>query len=417
MGTTSNRSNQPGRVSPTHQFQPPYRPEQVNTPQQPAARALAPWVLLPMRLFLGITFIYAGVQKLADPQFFNPAARGYIGKQIIAFATGSPLHVLLIRIVPHAALFGALVAYGEIAIGLGALVGLLFRPAAFFGILVNLVFFLSATWHVYPYFYGSDIVFIFCWLTLLFAGPVNTGLPSLDEWFVQRVLSEEQRREYAAAIAFFLGINPAPAVVPAPAPALTSQGRQVAGQKRPQNRYGQLQRAQQQSRRNFLWGLLTGGAGVAVLLWFGSNLHLLPGSQTEGGSSGTGSSTPSATATAGGSGTATATGTGTSGSTVIARVNAVQNNSSVNFTLASNGDPGVLVRLNNGQFVAYDATCTHAGCPVSYDPGSQLLQCPCHGAVFDPAKGGAVVQGPAQTPLTNVTIQVNNSSGTVTTNQ
>src|SRR2546421_7370544 len=52
----------------------------------------------------------------------------------------------------------------------------------------------------------------------------------LDEWFVQRVLSEEQRREYAAAIAFFLGINPAPAAVPAPAPALTSQGRQVTGQ-------------------------------------------------------------------------------------------------------------------------------------------------------------------------------------------
>ena len=144
-----------------------------------------------------------------------------------------------------------------------------------------------------------------------------------------------------------------------------------------------------------------------MLLWFGSNLHLLPGTETGGGSSSTGSSTPSPTATANGSGTATATGTGTSGSTVIAQVNAVQNNSSVNFTLASNGDPGVLVRLNNGQFVAYDATCT----------GSQLLQCPCHGAVFDPAKGGAVVQGPAQTPLTNVTIQVNNSSGTITTNQ
>src|SRR5205085_2479546 len=216
---------------------------------------------------------------------------------------------------------------------------------------------------------------------------------------------------------FFLGINPAPAVVPAPAPALTSQGRQVAGQKRSRDRYGQLQRAQQQSRRNFLWGLLTGGAGVAVLLWFGSNLHLLPGTETGGGSSSTGSSTPSPTATANGSGTATATGTGTSGSTVIAQVNAVQNNSSVNFTLASNGDPGVLVRLNNGQFVAYDATCTHAGCPVSYDPGSQLLQCPCHGAAFDPAKEGAVVQGPAQTPLTSVAIQVNNTTGAITTNQ
>ena len=106
---------------------------------------MAKWVLLPLRLFLGLTFVYAGVQKITDPQFFNPAAHGYIGKQMIAFATGSPLHSLLIRLVPHAMLFGALVAYGEIAIGLGALPGLLFQPAAFFGILINLVFFLTAT--------------------------------------------------------------------------------------------------------------------------------------------------------------------------------------------------------------------------------------------------------------------------------
>ena len=374
---------------------------------------MAKWVLLPMRLFLGITFIYAGLQKLADPQFFNPAARGYIGKQIMAFATGSPLHDILIRIVPHAAFFGSLVAYGEIAIGLGTLLGLLFRPAAFFGILINLLFFLSATWHVYPYFYGSDIVFIFCWLTLLISGPVNTGLPSLDQWLVRRVLSDEQRTHYAAMIAFFLGIRSLSAPLPVPATANQGQSRQTTGNKRPaqQNRYAQVQRAKQQSRRNFLWSMLTGGAGIAVLAWLGSNLHLFPGSQTDSGSSSTGSSTPSAPATG------TATATGTSSSPAIARVNAVQNNSAVNFTLASNGDPGILVRLNNGQFVAYDAVCTHAGCPVDYDPGSQLLVCPCHGAAFDPAKSAAVVQGPAATPLTDGPIHINNTTGAITAGQ
>ena len=38
-------------------------------------------VLLPLRLFLGITFLYAGIQKLTDPQFFNPSATGFIGKR------------------------------------------------------------------------------------------------------------------------------------------------------------------------------------------------------------------------------------------------------------------------------------------------------------------------------------------------
>src|SRR5215469_632042 len=110
------------------------------------------WALVPLRLFLGVTFVYAGLQKLTDPQYFNPAARGYIGRQIAAVAAGSPLHGFLANVAaPHALLFGALVAYGELAIGLGVLLGLLLRVASLFGLLINLVFFLSADWHVFPY--------------------------------------------------------------------------------------------------------------------------------------------------------------------------------------------------------------------------------------------------------------------------
>src|SRR5205085_5153117 len=96
---------------------------------------------------------------------------------------------------PHARLFGALVAYGELAIGIGVLLGLLLRPAAFFGILLNVLFFLSATWRVHPYFYGSDIVFIFCWITLLLAGPLNSGLPTLDALLILRFLASIPLRQ------------------------------------------------------------------------------------------------------------------------------------------------------------------------------------------------------------------------------
>ncbi|HLX41694.1 MAG TPA: TQO small subunit DoxD [Ktedonobacteraceae bacterium] len=411
--TPPKRANQSGYGYQTNQPYPSYQSVPVNQREQPEPPQNAPmmkWVLFPLRLFLGITFIYAGVQKLTDPQFFNPAARGYIGKQMIAFATGSPLHSLLIRLIPHAVLFGGLVAFGEIAIGLGALLGLLFRPAAFFGILINVVFFLTATWHVYPYFYGSDIVFVFCWLTLLISGPVNTGMPSIDAWFVQHTLTARQRVQYAPIIFFVLGINPATAPALSQNTPSNNAGRQGAGNKRSSSRYAQMRKAEEESRRNFLWGMLTGGAGIAILAWMGSSLHLFPGSIAASGSASPGTSTSSGSSAATG-------GSGTAGPTVIAQVNSVPNNSAVNFTLASNGDPGVLVRLNNGQFVAFDATCTHAGCPVSYDPGSQTLQCPCHGAVFDPAKGAAVVQGPAPTPLAGVTIQVNKATGAITTNQ
>jgi thiosulfate dehydrogenase (quinone) large subunit len=46
--------------------------------------------LLPLRLFLGATFVYAGVQKLSDPGFLHPGAPSYIGTQLVGFANGSP---------------------------------------------------------------------------------------------------------------------------------------------------------------------------------------------------------------------------------------------------------------------------------------------------------------------------------------
>ncbi len=370
------------------------------------------WILLPLRLFLGVTFVYAGIQKLTDPQFFAPSARGYIGKQILAFATGSPLHAFLINVaVPHASLFGYLVAYGEIAIGLGTLLGLLLRPAAFFGMLISLMFFLSATWHVFPYFYGSDIVFVFCWLTLLLAGPMRSGLPSLDAFWVRRLFArmpETEKAMVAPALAFFVGVTEQPVVVVQEGTYEQEQRRQLVSKssKRPpqKSRYSAEQYARE-SRRNFIWGIVTGGGAMLVVAWFWNLTHTgvnnattIPSTSDNGSTSTGASATP---VTAG------------SGST-IAQVSQVPNNSAVNFTLASNGDPGILVRLNSGQFVAYDATCTHAGCPVDYDPGSQMLICPCHGATFDPSKSAAVVQGPAATPLTNLPINVDNATGNVT---
>src|SRR6266496_3087892 len=68
---------------------------------------IVPWVLLPLRLFLGITFVYAGIQKFTDPQFFHPGAIGFIGKQMASFAKGSPIGGFLLNVAaPNALLFG-----------------------------------------------------------------------------------------------------------------------------------------------------------------------------------------------------------------------------------------------------------------------------------------------------------------------
>lgn len=355
-------------------------------------------MLAPLRLFLGITFVYAGIQKLTDPQFFNASAVGYIGRQITTFAAGAPIRALLLNVaLPHAVLFGSLVAWGELAIGIGALLGLLFRPAAFFGAALSLLFFLSASWRVHPYFYGSDIVFLFGWLTLLLVGPVAGGWFALDTrlaaWLAARIPAESSER-FERVAGWLLGVQP-PAVEVA-----------SARSKAPV-RAGRGGRYATPTRRDFLRGAFAGvattlGAVLAVTLF-------TKGGATTAASGG--SPTPTATTATGDAATATA---GTTTGSAIATASQVPANSSVSFTLPANGDPGVLVHLQDGKFVAFDATCTHAGCPVEYDPSSKLLLCPCHGAAFDPAQSASVVQGPADTPLVGVPVHVDSSTGAIT---
>ncbi len=95
---------------------------------------------LPEFLALGIVFLYAGIDKLTDPAFFNPAAPGYIGNQLAEFATISPIGGFLTSVaVPNPALFGWLSALGKVAIGLGTLAGLFSRAAALGGMLLSLM--------------------------------------------------------------------------------------------------------------------------------------------------------------------------------------------------------------------------------------------------------------------------------------
>ena len=372
----------------------------------------------------------------------------------MAFAHGSPIHNVLLHVaLPHAVFFGAIIALSEIAIGIGTLVGFLFRPAAFFGMLLSLLFFLSASWRVYPYFYGADIVFFFAWTPLLLAGPLGSGLPSIDAVLVRRILmdmSPRLRSRMGPVFNFFLGVGDVVEKQNIPLeemPAQTvnrvnGQGAQynskvsgypqgvpqhiMSGQGRQGNAYGNAQqqkqvnykgrnaniRRAQENRRNFLWGLVAGGLGMVGITVAGRAILSHPFGADDSASTITQNpSTVSGAQSTPGSGTATTT---ASGSSEIAQVSAVQPNSAVTFTIPSNSDPGVLVRLNNGKFVAFDATCTHAGCPVQYDPGSQHLLCPCHGAEFDPSNAASVVQGPTNTPLTSVPINVNNSTGAIT---
>jgi thiosulfate dehydrogenase (quinone) large subunit len=135
--------------------------------------------LLPLRLFLGGTFVYAGIQKLSDPGFLNADAPTYIGSQLEGFASGTPGGpVLRALALPIPEVAGVGVALFEIGLGLLAFFGLLTRAAAFAGFLLSSFLFLTASWKTRPYFLGPDLVFAMAWLPFVLAGAA--GQPALD---------------------------------------------------------------------------------------------------------------------------------------------------------------------------------------------------------------------------------------------
>src|SRR2546423_15681705 len=61
----------------------------------PASNQWLAYATLPPRFFLGVTFIYAGLQKITDPGFLQPGASTYIGTQLQAYPGHSPIGFLV----------------------------------------------------------------------------------------------------------------------------------------------------------------------------------------------------------------------------------------------------------------------------------------------------------------------------------
>jgi Rieske Fe-S protein len=64
----------------------------------------------------------------------------------------------------------------------------------------------------------------------------------------------------------------------------------------------------------------------------------------------------------------------------------------------------VVTQPDSGEFKAFSAVCTHMGCIVN-QVANGTIDCPCHGSQFS-IKDGAVVGGPAPSPLPAESIKV-----------
>lgn len=101
--------------------------------------------------------------------------------------------------------------------------------------------------------------------------------------------------------------------------------------------------------------------------------------------------------------------------TRIANKNSLGVNESLLFEYPHKDRPAILIHLASGEFVAYDAICTHLGCQVHFnktpivgwEDRSLNLFSPCHGGVFDPTDG-KVLTGPPPRPLPKIKLEFEN---------
>jgi len=331
------------------------------------------WALFPVRLFLGLTFIYGGIQKLSDPGFLHPGAPTYIGTQLRGFAHAAPGGFLLRAFaIPHPGLAGVGVALVEIAVGLLVTTGLLTRPAAVVGLLLNLVLFLTNSWHTYPYFLGSDIVFVFAWLPFTVVGAARQ--PTLAPLLERVALERSGPRRPPAAV----------------------RGQRAASRREPLPGAADAQ----MTRRSVIGtslGLVAAATGVIAGLSALLRGSYRPATRTLGAAAQQ-PTTSTAAKTPARSPARTSTGAGhlPSGAVKLGPSSRLPAGQAAEYRDPGDGQPDIVVRETNGALVAHSAVCTHAGCTVGYQ-GGQII-CPCHSSVFD-ARTGAVITGPATIPL------------------
>jgi thiosulfate dehydrogenase [quinone] large subunit len=367
------------------------------------------WLILPLRAFLGVTFVYASLQKLANPTYLNPANPSSVVGQMRLLRHVSPIGPLLGLSLHAPSVVGLMIAFGELAVGMAVLLGLWTRLAAVGGMALSLTFLLTVSWRTTPYYYGSDIVFFFAWAVIAAFGAGN--VLSVDGWLLHRARSDSGLKQLPAVVAVevprlreLCGRNDACGLRASGACGRSHCGIFPAGEQlRP------ALAAEVDRRRILLGGRAALIAGVAALATGGMTAWLgrLAGGTTsakQSGLRGTPRNRPKPKAS---STNAAQSPAANAPGTAIGHTSQVPVGQAGQFTDPASGQPAWVVHPSGNTFVAFSAVCTHAGCSVQYDSGSLQFICPCHGGTYD-AKTGRVLAGPPPSPLPSIPVHVVN---------
>lgn len=153
------------------------------------------WIWLILRLYLGYTWLMAGIGKVTSDAWTGEnagaAVKGFMGGAIALAEDGDVAGwyawFLENLVIPNAVVFSYMVAWGEVLIGLGLIAGLLTGIAAFFGAMMNMSFLLAGTVSSNPVMFMIAVLLIMAWKVAGWYGLDRFALPRLGTpWTIKR---------------------------------------------------------------------------------------------------------------------------------------------------------------------------------------------------------------------------------------
>ena len=146
-------------------------------------------IWLVVRLYIGWAWLDAGWHKFTDPAWMETGAGilGYWTRALGNAPNGNPIIVygwyrtfiqFLVDSGSHP-WFAKAIVFGELAIGLGLIVGALVGVAAFFGALMNMSFLMAGTVSTNPVLFFAAILLILAWKNAGYLGIDRFLLPML----------------------------------------------------------------------------------------------------------------------------------------------------------------------------------------------------------------------------------------------